>query len=67
MEKMQFVGKIQPSGARCTRPSLTMPHSLRNPKWPLGGPEMANRVWKVFDPSTPSMRKGCDEGEKNRV
>ena len=23
-----------------------MPHCLQNPKWPLGGPKMADRIWK---------------------
>ena len=23
-----------------------MPHRLQNPKWPLGGPKMADVVWK---------------------
>ena len=26
------------------------PHRLQNPKWPPGGPKMANRVWKGFYP-----------------
>ena len=48
-------------------------HRLQNPKWPPGGPIMADGFWKghskqlslnkFFDPSTPSMRKGRG-GEK---
>ena len=47
---------------------------LQNPKWPPGGPKMADGVFgrskqlllnKFFDPSTPSMRK-VDDGEKKR-
>ena len=37
-------------------------HCLQNLKWPLGGPKMS---YGVFDPSTRSMRKGCDAGKKN--
>ena len=46
------------------------PHRLQNPKWPPGGPEMADGhseqllLNKFFDLSTPSMRKGCDGGKK---
>merc|ERR1711954_388923 len=56
-----------------------MGHRLQNPKWPPGGPKMADGVWKgvyvfghskqlslnkFFDLSTPSMRKGRDGGKK---
>ena len=65
--------KYQPSGAGGTRSPPATPQGLQNPKWPLGGPKMAHRVWKgtypyfghscstfvkqVFWPSTPFMRK----------
>ena len=48
---------------------------LQNPKWPPGGPKMADGVWKgskqlslnkFIDPSTSSMRK-VDNGEKKKM
>ena len=39
-------GKYQPSGAGGTRSPPATPHRLQNPKWPPGGPEMADGVWK---------------------
>ena len=75
--------KYQPSGEGGTRSPPATPHRLQNPKWPPGGPKMADGVWKgvypevlghskqlssnkFFDPSTPSMRKGRDGGEKQK-
>ena len=65
--------QYQPSnGAGGTSSPPATPHRLQNPIWPLGGPKMANGFWKgcshqlllnkLFDPSTLSMRKGCDKG-----
>ena len=77
------IKEYQPSATGGTRSLTATPHRLQNPKWPLGGPKMANRVCKgvypyifgrsckfllnkIFDQSTPSMRKGRDGGEKLR-
>ena len=38
--------KYQPSGERGTRSPPATPHRLQNPKWPPGGPKMADGVWK---------------------
>ena len=38
--------KYQPSGAGGTRSPPATPHRLQNPKWPPGGPKMADGVWK---------------------
>ena len=37
------------------------------PKWPTGSGKLSKQLLlnKLFDPSTPSMRKGCD-GEKKK-
>ena len=34
----------------CNALPPAMPHHLQNPKWPPGGPKMANRVWKSIYP-----------------
>ena len=36
------------------------------PKWPTGSVKVSKQLLlnKFFDPSTPSMRKGCDGGKK---
>ena len=46
----RFFPKYQPSGARGTRSPPATPHSLHNPKRPLGGPKMAVEVWKGLYP-----------------
>ena len=38
--------KHQPSGEGGTRSLPGTPHRLQNPKWPPGGPKMADGVWK---------------------
>ena len=38
--------KYQPSGAGGTRSPPATAHRLQNPKWPPGGPEMADGVRK---------------------
>ena len=38
-------GEYQPSGEGGTSSPPTMPHRLENPKWPPGGPKMAEGVW----------------------
>ena len=38
--------KHQPSGEGGTRSPPATPHRLQNPKWPPGGPKMADGVWK---------------------
>ena len=42
--------EYQPSGAGGTRSLPATPHCLKNPKWPLGGPEMADGDWKGVYP-----------------
>ena len=68
--------EYQPSGEGGNRSPTATPHRLQDPKWPPGGPKMAEGVWKefghsrklslnkFFDPSTPSMRKGRDGGKR---
>ena len=41
-----FEIKYQPSGEGGTRSPPATPHHLQNPKWPPGGPKMAEGVWK---------------------
>ena len=41
-----FLEKYQPSGAGGTRSPPATPHRPQNPKWPPGGPKMADVVWK---------------------
>ena len=36
----------QPRGARGTHSLPAMLHRLQNPNWLLGGPKMADGVWK---------------------
>ena len=45
-EKNKKEKKYQPSGevGACLPPAT--PHRLQNPKWPPGGPKMAEGVWK---------------------
>ena len=38
--------KYQPSGEGGARSPPATPHRLQNPKWPPGGPKMADGVWK---------------------
>ena len=38
--------QYQPSGEGGTRSPRATPHYLQNPKWPPGGPKMADGVWK---------------------
>ena len=42
--------RYQPSGEGGTRSPPATPHRLQNPKWPPGGPKMANEVWKSVHP-----------------
>ena len=42
--------EYQPSSEGGTRSPPAMPHGLHNPKWPPGGPKMANGVWKGVYP-----------------
>ena len=42
--------KYQPSGAGGPRSPPATPHRLQNPKWPPGGPKMADGVWKGVQP-----------------
>ena len=42
--------KYHPSGAGGTRSPPATPHRLQNPKWPPGGPKMADGVWKGVQP-----------------
>ena len=37
--------EYQPSGEGGTRSPPATPHRLQNPKWPPGGPEMADGGW----------------------
>ena len=37
-----------PGALTCSQPAT--PHHLQNPKWPPGGPKMADRVWKGVYP-----------------
>ena len=46
----------QPSGAAGTRSPPAMPYRLQNPKWPSGGPKIANRVWKGVEPYVIALR-----------
>ena len=46
--KGALITKYQPNGERGTRPPPATPHRLQNPKWPPGGPKMADGVWKDF-------------------
>ena len=69
------VREYHPSGGRDTCSLPATPHCLQNPKWPIGYPKIVDGVLinvfvfgrscqfplnKFIDPSTPSMRKGCD-------
>ena len=38
--------KYQPSSEGSTRSPPATPHRLQNPKWPPGGPKMADQAWK---------------------
>ena len=42
--------QYQPSGKGGTRSPPATPHRLQNPKWPPGGPKMADGVWKGVYP-----------------
>ena len=42
--------KYQPSGEGGARSPHATPHRLQNPKWPPGGPKMAEGVWKGVYP-----------------
>ena len=37
--------QYQPSGARGTGSPPATPHRMQHPKWPLGGPKMADGAW----------------------
>ena len=45
--------EYQPSGKGGTRSPPATPHHLQNPKWPVGGPKMADGVYV----STPRLNK----------
>ena len=47
---MAFLLKYQPSSPGGTRSPPATPHHLLNPKWPPGGPKMADGVWKGVYP-----------------
>ena len=55
------IEQYQPSSARGTRSPPAMRHRLQAPKWLKGGPKW---LQVFFYPSTPSLRKVCDGGEK---
>ena len=40
----------QPSGAGGTHSQPATPYRLQNPKWPPGGPKIADGVWKWYHP-----------------
>ena len=42
--------QYQPSGEGGARSPPATPHRLQNPKWPPGGPKMADGVWKGVYP-----------------
>ena len=42
--------EYQPRGAGGTRSPPAMQYHLQNPKWPPGGPKMADGVWKGVYP-----------------
>merc|ERR1711954_295461 len=42
--------QYQPSGEGGARLPPATPHCLQNPKWPPGGPKMAEGVWKGVYP-----------------
>ena len=42
----QKVNEYQPSGEGGTRSLPATPQRLQNPKWPPGGPKIAEGVWK---------------------
>ena len=43
--KLNNSAEYQPSGEGGTRSPPATPHRLQNPKWPPGGPKMADGVW----------------------
>ena len=43
---VSFGLEYQPSGAGDAHSLPASPHRLQNPKWPPGGPKMAEGVWK---------------------
>ena len=47
---MDNLYQYQPRGKGGTRSPPAMPHRLKNPKWPSGGPKMADGVWKGVYP-----------------
>ena len=47
---IRFNLKYQPSGEGGARSPPATPHRLQNPKWPPGGPKMAEGVWKGVYP-----------------
>ena len=49
-ESMIIKPKYQPSGEGGARSPPGTPHRLQNPKWPPGGPKMADGVWKGVYP-----------------
>ena len=47
---MTMIQVYQPSGEGGAHSPPATPHRLQNPKWPPGGPKMAEGVWKGVYP-----------------
>ena len=45
-KRSENMHEYQPSGEGGARSPPATPHRLQNPKWPPGGPKMADGVWK---------------------
>ena len=50
LEQSNIFTKYQPSGEGGAPYPPATPHRLQNPKWPPGGPKMADGVWKGVYP-----------------
>ena len=50
LDSQKMCYEYQPSGEGGTRSPPATPHHLQNPKWPPGGPKMADGVWKSVYP-----------------
>ena len=50
VEGEENIVEYQPSGEGGARSPPATPHRLQNPKWPPGGPKMADGVWKGVYP-----------------